>query len=146
MLLGLAVAVVATLTLIGLRSALSGPASTASSTSEPGLIARGSLIPPVIGTTLDGAPFDLTSLRGHPVLVNFWGPSCVPCRDEFPLFKDELASHAVDGLTVVGVLMYDAPAPARDFVAQYGATWQTVDDTSGTIRMALAFSRWAGSE
>jgi cytochrome c biogenesis protein CcmG/thiol:disulfide interchange protein DsbE len=70
------------------------------------------------------------------VLVNFWGPSCVPCRDEFPLFTEQLAARGQDGLAIVGVLMYDAPAPARDFIAQYGATWATVQDPDGAIRDA----------
>ena len=89
-----------------------------------------------MGLTLDGAAFDLASLRGRPVLVNFWGPSCVPCRDEFPLFTAKLAQHAADGLAIVGVLMGDPPASARDFVAEYGATWLTVDDPGGEIRTA----------
>jgi cytochrome c biogenesis protein CcmG, thiol:disulfide interchange protein DsbE len=103
---------------------------------QAGLIALGAAAPAVVGTTLDGAPFDLASLRGRPVLVNFWGPSCIPCRDEFPLFKAKLAQHAADGVMIVGILMDDAPAPARDFIAQYGATWPTVDDPSGAIRTA----------
>jgi len=76
----------------------------------------------------------LSSLRGRPVIVNFWGPSCVPCRDEFPLFKSVLAAHAAEGLAIVGVLMDDAPAPARDFITEYDATWPTVDDPKGEIR------------
>ncbi|HET7180923.1 MAG TPA: TlpA disulfide reductase family protein [Candidatus Limnocylindrales bacterium] len=105
-------------------------------TDEPGLIAKGQAAPAIVGTTLDGQPFDLASLRGRPVLVNFWGPSCVPCRDEFPLLKEKLAAHVDDGLAIIGVLTYDAPAPARDFIAQYGATWPTVDDPTGGIRTA----------
>ena len=89
-----------------------------------------------MGLTLDGVAFDLASLRGRPVLVNFWGPSCVPCRDEFPLFTAKLAQHASDGLAIVGVLMGDPPAPARDFVAEYGASWPTVEDPAGAIRTA----------
>ena len=85
---------------------------------------------------MSGDAFDLASLRGRPVLVNFWGPSCIPCRNEFPLFKLKLGAHATDQLVIVGVLMYDAPAPARDFIAEYGATWPTIDDTSGAIRAA----------
>lgn len=111
---------------------MGGPAAS----DEPGLIALGSPVPAIAGTTLDGAPFDLASLRGHPILVNFWGPSCIPCRDEFPLFKAKLAQHAADGVAIVGILMYDAAAPARDFIAQYGATWPTVDDPTGAIRAA----------
>lgn len=111
------------------------PGASAGPTDEPA-IARGAPAPAIVGTTLDGAPFDLASLRGRPVLVNFWGPSCVPCRDEFPLLKAKLQQHAGDDIAIVGVLMYDAAAPARDFIAQYGAGWPTVDDPDGVIRTA----------
>jgi cytochrome c biogenesis protein CcmG/thiol:disulfide interchange protein DsbE len=100
----------------------------------PDLVEPGKPAPAIVGTTLDGAEFDLASLRGRPVIVNFWGPSCVPCRDEFPLFLSKLDEHAGDGLTIVGVLMYDAPAPALDFIREFGATWATVDDPTGEIR------------
>lgn len=70
------------------------------------------------------------------MIINFWGPSCIPCRDEFPLFRTLLAAHADDGLAIVGVLMGDPPAPARDFIAEYGASWPTVDDPDQAIRNA----------
>jgi thiol-disulfide isomerase/thioredoxin len=70
------------------------------------------------------------------VIVNFWGPSCVPCRDEFPLFLAKLGEHAGDGFAIVGVLMDDPPAPARDFVADHGATWPTVEDPDKAIHDA----------
>jgi cytochrome c biogenesis protein CcmG/thiol:disulfide interchange protein DsbE len=102
--------------------------------SSTGHIALDEPAPAIAGTTLDGAPLDLASLRGRPVIVNFWGPTCVPCRDEFPLLQSKLAEHAGDGLAILGVLMFDAPAPARTFVAEFGATWPTVDDPDGAIR------------
>ncbi len=96
--------------------------------------AVGATAPPIAGTTLDGAAFDLASLRGHPVIVNFWGPSCVPCRDEFPLLGAKLAQHGADGLEIVGVLTDDPVVPAREFVAQYGATWPTVVDPEQSMK------------
>jgi cytochrome c biogenesis protein CcmG/thiol:disulfide interchange protein DsbE len=108
----------------------------AANQTESPFIAKGQPVPAITGTTLDGTSFSLASLRGRPVIVNFWGPSCIPCREEFPLFKTLLAAHAADGLAIVGVLMDDAPAPARDFVGQYGATWPTVEDPGSEIRTA----------
>jgi cytochrome c biogenesis protein CcmG, thiol:disulfide interchange protein DsbE len=99
-------------------------------------IARDRPAPDVAGVTLDGAAFRLADLRGRPVIVNFWGPSCVPCRAEFPLFKAKLSEHAADGLAIVGVLMNDPPAPARDFVAELGASWPTVVDPDEKIQSA----------
>ena len=92
--------------------------------------------PAIVGTTLDGTGFDLATLRGRPVVINFWGPSCVPCRDEFPLLAAKLAEHAAAGFSVVGVLTDDPPEPARTFVAVYGATWPTVLDPDKALKTA----------
>lgn len=89
-----------------------------------------------MGTTLDGAALDLATYRGRPVIVNFWGPSCIPCRDEFPQFLHELDEHRTDGLAIVGVLTDDPPEPARQFAAEYGATWPTVIDPGESIKRA----------
>ncbi len=99
-------------------------------------VAVGQPAPAIVGTTLDGAAFDLASLRGKPVVVNFWGPSCVPCRDEFPLLEGKQAEHAADGFTVLGVLTDDPVEPARDFIGKYGGDWATVVDPDKAIKTA----------
>ena len=106
------------------------------STTPPNPVQRGLPAPALAGTTLDGEALDLAALRGRPVIVNFWGPSCIPCREEFPLFQAKLAEHEAEGLAIVGVLMYDTPDAARAFIAEYGATWPTVDDSAGSLRAA----------
>jgi len=85
---------------------------------------------------LDGQPFDLATYRGRPVIVNFWGPSCIPCRDEFPQFLAKLQQHSADGLAIVGVLTDDPVEPARQFIAEYHATWPTVVDPDQSIKRA----------
>ncbi len=121
----LVVAAVVTLAVVGIV-ALTRP--------DGSLIGRPA--PEFAGTTLDGTPLRLADLRGRPVIVNFWGPTCIPCRDEFPLFKAKLTGHAADGLVVVGVLMADPPDLARTFIADQGATWATIVDPDGAIKQA----------
>jgi cytochrome c biogenesis protein CcmG/thiol:disulfide interchange protein DsbE len=99
-------------------------------------IEKGKPAPAIAGVTLDGEPFNLEDLRGRPVVVNFWGPTCVPCRTEFPLLKQKLAEHAADDLVVVGVLMADPPDLAKQFIADEGATWATVTDPNEAIKNA----------
>ena len=97
-------------------------------------IAKGQPVPTFSGTTLDGSSFDLAAERGKPVIINFWGPSCIPCREETPLLAAKAVQHAAAGVVIVGVLADDPVEPARRFVAQYGGTWQTVIDPGGAIK------------
>ena len=79
-LLALLVAAVATLGFVWVvRTGQGGPGE------ERAVV--GQTAPGIVGTTLDGTAFDLASFAGKPVVINFWGPSCVPCRDEFPLLE-----------------------------------------------------------
>jgi cytochrome c biogenesis protein CcmG/thiol:disulfide interchange protein DsbE len=126
-LFALALAVAATLGVVAVVG-LTRPSSA--------LIARDKPAPDVVGTTLDGTPFRLADLRGHPVILNFWGPTCDPCRAEFPLLKSKLTEHAADGLVVVGILMDDPPDLALKFIAEEGATWATVSDPDGALKAA----------
>jgi cytochrome c biogenesis protein CcmG/thiol:disulfide interchange protein DsbE len=130
-LLALAIAVVTTVAVVALVQATRSPGPDAG-----GKAVVGQKVPTLAGTTLDGQPFDLASLAGRPVLINFWGPSCIPCRDEFPLMKAKLAEHGADGLAIVGVLTDDPVEPARSFVTQYGATWPTITDPDKALKSA----------
>ena len=112
------------------------PAPTTDEGPPPLQIAVGDRAPGFKGTTLTGEALSLADLRGRPVIVNFWGPSCVPCRDEFALFKSEMDLIAPKDLAIIGVLMFDPPAPAQDYVKANGARWPTIDDPVGVIRTA----------
>jgi cytochrome c biogenesis protein CcmG/thiol:disulfide interchange protein DsbE len=124
----LGIALVTTIAVIGIGAATRGGGESD--------VARGKAVPNITGTTLDGGTVDLASLRGRAVLINFWGPSCVPCREEMPLLARKAAEHASSGLVILGVLMDDPVEPARTFEKDFGATWQTVIDPDGAIKRA----------
>jgi cytochrome c biogenesis protein CcmG/thiol:disulfide interchange protein DsbE len=105
-------------------------------TGRPDAIAVGQVVPNVAGTTLDGKAFDLSALRGRPVVVNFWKPTCVPCRTEFPLLAAKATEHAAAGLVIVGVMVDDPVTQAREFASQYGSSWTSVIDQGGSLKSA----------
>jgi cytochrome c biogenesis protein CcmG/thiol:disulfide interchange protein DsbE len=71
------------------------------------------------------------------VVVNFWASWCTPCREEFPLFEERLATLGpTDGLVILGVLYKDQAELARQFTDEFGATWPTVTDPGDTIAKA----------
>ena len=86
------------------------------------------------GTTIDGRQVSLADFRGRPVIVNFWASWCTPCREEFPLFKDEQAANP--DLAIVGVVYQDNADSARAFATQEGATWPSLVDPGATLATA----------
>ncbi len=93
----------------------------------------GSAAPAFSLTDLDGNAVSLASLRGHPVIVNFWASWCGPCIEEFPLLQQAASRHAADGLVVVGIVYQDRADAARSFMARMGAQWATAMDPGGTV-------------
>jgi thiol-disulfide isomerase/thioredoxin len=56
--------------------------------------------------TLDGKKVSMSDFKGRPVLVNFWGTYCGPCKVEMPWLEEFRTKYAADKLEVLG-LVYD---------------------------------------
>jgi thiol-disulfide isomerase/thioredoxin len=82
--------------------------------------------PAVVGTTLTGEPFDLTTYRGTPVVLNFWASWCAPCRKELPAIAAFAKAHPE--IAVIGVDYQDSVKDAKAFAAERGADWPSVVD------------------
>ena len=42
-------------------------------------------------------------LDGRPVIINFWYPSCPPCREEIPSLESTYKKYKDQGLVIVGI-------------------------------------------
>lgn len=56
---------------------------------------------------LNGKHVTLADFKGHPLVVNFWGTYCAPCKIEMPWLEDLSKKYAADGFDVIGVT-YDS--------------------------------------
>ena len=88
--------------------------------------------------TMDADTFErlLSELEGTPVLVNFWGSWCPPCKDEMPRL---VAAHDEfgDRVQFLGVDIMDNREDAKIFMEEYGMTFPSVFDVPDVIKTSL---------
>ncbi|MDX6514560.1 MAG: cytochrome c biosis protein CcmG, thiol:disulfide interchange protein DsbE [Gaiellaceae bacterium] len=68
----------------------------------------------------------LASLRGRPVIVNFWATWCEPCKKESVELEQTYRRYRSRGLVIVGVDTNDLTGDIEAFVRRYGLTYPIV--------------------
>lgn len=71
--------------------------------------------------TLDGKTVTLESLKGEPILINFWASWCYPCLQEHPLL-------AGVKIKVFGILYQDTKENALAFIKTHGEAFTILLD------------------
>lgn len=82
----------------------------------------------------DSRSLQLSSLRGKPVFVNFWGTWCPPCRAEMPEMQKFYQQHK-DEIEVIGISMAprDDPGVVLSFIQQNPYSWTFIHDSDYSV-------------
>ena len=133
---------------VALELSTDEPAATDSELIEPELVYANTQIftgfgdaPGFKGDTFHHGVFDLSEHQGKPVIINFWFPSCPPCRAEIPNFEHAYQTWGAPGrdeIVIVGVqaVGFDTAADGVEFLEKMEATYPAIPDIGSAIHLA----------
>ena len=85
-------------------------------------------------TTIKGEVFNMASLKGKVVLVNFWATDCKSCVAEMPELIQTYEQYQGKGLEIIAVAMsYDPPAQVVSYAKQKNLPFPVMHDSYGDI-------------
>lgn len=79
--------------------------------------------PEITGAGTSGQPFDLATLKGKVVLVDFWATNCKPCLEELPKLREIYAEYHPLGLEIVGISFDEDEAALTEFLERQRLPW-----------------------
>ena len=93
----------------------------------------GQPVPDFTLRTFTGTQVSISTLKGRPVIINFWASWCPPCRQEMPLLIAVYEAHREAGLEVVAVNLTDQEysKDIRNFVAEFRMPFTIALDAKG---------------
>jgi len=93
--------------------------------------------PEISGTTLDGKPFNLASIRGKIAVLNVWASWCAPCRAEAPVLEKTWKQQQGD-VQFIGLDTRDSDTAALSFIRKFGITYPNVIDRDGALQLRFS--------
>jgi cytochrome c biogenesis protein CcmG/thiol:disulfide interchange protein DsbE len=96
---------------------------------------------PILGGANSGGSITLRTLHGHPVVVNFWSESCIPCRAEVPYLQRTYAQYASHGeFTLLGINQADPRDDIATFGRQFKVTYPLLFDKGSAVNTAYGIT------
>lgn len=90
------------------------------------------------GETLDGKNFQLSRLRGKPVVIHYWATWCEPCKQDMRRLRQLQAQYQRAGLQVVGISVDGRREDAEAFLKSNPLPWPQLFSEGGLESSRLA--------
>ena len=83
--------------------------------------------------SLTGETVSLSSLRGQPVVLNFWATWCGPCVNEMPFLEQVYQRWRPKGLVLLAINIRERTSAVKDFMQQQRLSLPVLLDIRGDV-------------
>lgn len=90
------------------------------------------------GTDYEGNAVDTATMDGDIIVLNTWYAACPPCRVEAADLLEVATEREAEGVSFLGINRTDDAGAAQAFEREFGITWPSIDDASGSAIATLA--------
>jgi thiol-disulfide isomerase/thioredoxin len=85
---------------------------------------------PLVANGDPNARMQISTLKGHPIVLDFWATWCGPCAAQAPILDRIARRHQKKGLIVLGINAEDPPEAIRAYAAKKGLSYPMVLDVT----------------
>ncbi len=105
-------------------------------------LAKGDKPPAFKLADLDNVAHDWSEYKGKPVILNFWGTFCPPCRAEMPALQKQYEKWHDQGLELVGINLSEDQITVERFAAEVGAKFPILLDRDKMTERAFGLKQY----
>lgn len=91
---------------------------------------------------LDNQVHELKDYEGKPLIVNFWGTFCPPCRNEMPALQNQYEKWKGQGLQLIGINLSEDRLTAESFIRQVGVNFPILMDKDKRTEKAYGLKQY----
>jgi thiol-disulfide isomerase/thioredoxin len=96
----------------------------------PAKVEVGEQLPTFSFPTIDEKQHSIEEFIGKPLIINFWGINCPPCREEFPEFVKFYEKYKRKGLEIITLNVDSSLSEQRAFLQHQEMPWILGTDDS----------------
>ncbi|MFC5699845.1 redoxin domain-containing protein [Cohnella faecalis] len=91
---------------------------------------------------LSGQVHSLEEYKGKPLILNFWGTFCPPCRDEMPALQEVYDSWKDKGVQLVGINLSENRLNVDSFIQMVGTNFPILLDKDRMTEKAYGLKQY----
>jgi peroxiredoxin len=106
------------------------------------VLAKGDEPPSFRLADLDNAVHEWKDYEGKPLILNFWGTFCPPCRNEMPALQKQYEKWKDQGLELVGINLSEDRLTVESFIRQVGVDFPILLDKDKKIEKLYGLKQY----